>query len=67
MEAGQSTDGGEHTKRGQRVLIASGDTATLRAGQHYDPSKQAQAGTPMPEPSPDPFDSTSTTPEETAA
>lgn len=46
---GRPTDGwGEHTKRGVRVLVATGDTATLKAGQHYDPCKQAKAGTPPP-------------------
>lgn len=39
---------GEHTKRGVRVLVATGDTATLKAGQHYDPTKQVEADTPVP-------------------
>jgi len=48
---GRPVDGwGDHTKRGVRVLVAVGDTATLKAGQHYDPSKQVKASTPVPTP-----------------
>ena len=65
---GRPVDGwGEHTKRGVRVLVAAGDTATLRAGQHYDPSKQAQAGTPVPPLPDDASTSTSDHHPETAA
>lgn len=58
---------GEHTRRGVRVLVATGDTATLRAGQHYDPRKQSASSTPVPQPTRDPFTNTTDRQESTAA
>lgn len=59
---GRPVDGwGEHNKRGVRVEVATGSTATLKPGQYYDPCKQALASTPVPELSGHPSEMDATT------